>query len=156
MRYWDMSHRIALALVMAACVSASCAQAGTEGADDRYSFSRIDEGYLRLDGRTGQVSVCTRKVVGWACQLVPDERGALEAEIARVQWENAILKKELLAHDIPLPGVVAPPSSPKPEEPAPQSSGQTELNKLIAMMDKVWRRLVDMVWTLQREILKRT
>jgi hypothetical protein len=24
------------------------------------------------------------------------------------------------------------------------------------MMDNLWRRLVDMVWTLQREILKRT
>ncbi len=151
-----MLRAICPALIVAACLGASCAQAGTEGADDRYSFSRIDEGYLRLDGRTGQVSVCTRKVVGWACQVVPDERTVLEAEIARVQGENAILKKELLAHDLPLPGAVAPPPSPKPEEPGPQSSGQTELNKLIAMMDKVWRRLVDMVWTLQREILKRT
>jgi hypothetical protein len=151
-----MLRTIGPVLFFAACVSASCAQAGVEGADDRYSFNRIDEGYLRLDGRTGQVSICTRKVVGWACQLVPDERAALEAEIARVQGENAVLKKELLAHDLPLPGAVAPPSSPKPEEPAPQASGQTELNKLIAMMDKVWRRLVDMVWTLQREILKRT
>ena len=37
-----------------------------------------DDGYLRLDQRTGQVSLCSRAVVGWACQPVPDERTALE------------------------------------------------------------------------------
>jgi hypothetical protein len=139
------------ALVIAASVAAASAQT-----DDRYSFSRVEEGYLRLDGRTGQVSICTRKPAGWACQLVPDERAALEAEIARLQGESAALKKELLAHDLPLPGGTSPQSSVSPERPRPQLPGQVELNKLIAMMDKLWRRLVDMVWTLQREILKKT
>jgi hypothetical protein len=140
----------------AVVIVASVVAASAQTTDDRYSFSRIDEGYLRLDGRTGEVSVCTRKPVGWACQLVPDERAALEAEIARLQGESAALKKELLAHDLPLPGATSPQSSVPPETPRPQLPGQVELNKLIAMMDKLWRRLVDMVWTLQREILKKT
>jgi hypothetical protein len=100
--------------------------------------------------------VCTRKAIGWACQLVPDERAALEAEIARLQGESAALKKELLAHDLPLPGAASPQSSVPPETPRPQLPGQAEVNKLVAIMDRLWRRLVDMVWTLQREILRRT
>jgi hypothetical protein len=43
-----------------------------ESDDTRYTFNKTDEGYLRLDGRTGQVSICARRVVGWACQAVPD------------------------------------------------------------------------------------
>ena len=63
---------------------------------------------LRLDGRTGQVSLCGRAAAGWACQAVPDERAALEAEIARLQDDNAALKKELLARGLPLPSGVKP------------------------------------------------
>ena len=89
-----------------------------EGDDNRYTFNRADDGYLRLDGRTGQVSLCTRRTVGWACQTVADERSALEAEIARLQNENVALKRELLAHNLPLPGVVKPePPVAKNEEP---------------------------------------
>jgi hypothetical protein len=50
--------------------------------DSRYTFNRVDDGYLRLDGRTGQVSICAQRSAGWACQAVPDERAALESEIA--------------------------------------------------------------------------
>ena len=43
----------------------------------------------------------------WACTLVPDERAALENEIARLQRENGALKKDMLARGLPLPGGVA-------------------------------------------------
>jgi hypothetical protein len=52
-------------------------------------------GVLRLDTRTRQVSQCSRSDAGWACKAVPDERSALESEIARLRGENATLKKEL-------------------------------------------------------------
>ena len=35
-----------------------------EGADSRYTFHRVDDGYVRLDGRTGQVSMCAQRPVG--------------------------------------------------------------------------------------------
>jgi|SRR6266853_6987780 hypothetical protein len=35
-----------------------------------------------------------RNDAGWACKVVPDERSALETEIARLQGENAMLKKD--------------------------------------------------------------
>ena len=145
---------LAVAASMILPAAAQCPPAQAD--DDRYTFSRIDEGYLRLDGRTGEVTICTRKPVGWACQLVPDERAALEAEIARIQGENAALKKELLAHNLPLPGPSSPQPSVPPETQRPQMPGKAEVNKLIAIMDQLWRRFVDLVWTLQREILKHT
>lgn len=131
--------------------------AGAENDDTRYTFKRADEGYLRLDGRIGQVSLCTRRTVGWACQVVPDERVALEGEIARLQSENAALKKELLAHDLPFPGLAKPePPVAKPQEPSVQSPNGAEFNKMMSFIENVWRRLVEMIANLQKDILRRT
>jgi hypothetical protein len=127
------------------------------GDDTRYTFNRINDGYLRLDGRTGQVSVCTQRPAGWACQPVPDERAALEAEIARLQTENAAVKKELVAHNLPLPGTVKPePPAGKPDEPRLQLPNDADLNRVMNFIEKVWRRLVEMVETLHRDMLKKT
>ncbi len=66
----------------------------------RYTFSKVAEGFLRLDAQTGEVSVCSQRTVGWACQAVPEDRAVLENEIARLRKENAALKKDLLAHGL--------------------------------------------------------
>jgi hypothetical protein len=143
--------------LMLAGLAASAQTTSVENEDSRYSFNRADDGYLRLDGRTGQVSMCTRRAVGWACQAVPDERTALEAEIARLQGENVALKKEFIARNLPLPGTVKPePPAPKAEEPRVQLPSDADLNKVMTFMEKVWRRLVEMIVTLQKDILNKT
>ncbi len=157
-----MIRTASLALMMAGCAWAAPAvqaQVGsTEGEDGRYTFSRADDGYLRLDGRTGQVSICTRRPVGWACQSVPDERVALEAEIARLQGENVLLKKELLTRNLPLPGMVKPELPPvvKNEEPRLQLPTEADINKVVVFIEKVWRRMVEMIVSLQKDVLKRS
>lgn len=135
------------------CATPAWAEDKPDGDESRYTFTRTDDGYLRLDGRTGQVSVCSRRPAGWACQVVPDERTALEAELARLQGENAALKKELLAHSLPLPGVV------KPEPPAAKVDDlphDADLNKMMAFVEKVWRRMVEMITNLQKDAMKKS
>lgn len=150
----------ALLLLVAGCVlaaPAAFAQVPEAGSDDsRYSFNRIDDGYLRLDGRTGQVSLCSRRSSGWACQMVPDERSALEAEITRLQADNAALKKEMIARNLPLPGTVEPEQPATKPESGLQLPSDADLNKVMTFMEKVWRRLVEMIGTLQKEILNRS
>ncbi|HEY7243521.1 MAG TPA: hypothetical protein VH934_12760 [Xanthobacteraceae bacterium] len=151
--------RTAVSVVtLALCMAPAPAQAPTpENEDTRYSFNRVDDGYLRLDGRTGQVSFCTRRTAGWACAAVPDERAALEDEIARLQAANAALKKDLLARNLPLPGTVKPDApAAKPEEPRLQLPSDAELNKMMGFLEKVWRRFVDMIVSLQRDMLKKS
>jgi hypothetical protein len=136
------------------------------GADDsRYSFHRMGEGFVRLDSRTGQVAQCGWSTPGWSCKLVPDERVALESEIARLQRDNAALKKSLLSRGIELPaGVVAeaPTAGPVPPANVPDPSAKTEpkmpsdaeLDRAFAFMKRVWRRLVDMMNDMQRDMEK--
>ncbi|MBX9777089.1 MAG: hypothetical protein K2Y71_22140 [Xanthobacteraceae bacterium] len=127
-----------------------------DGGDARFTFHRADDGYLRLDGRSGQVSMCNRRTSGWQCQLVPDERTALEAEISRLQSDNAVLKKELLSRSLPLPNGM------RPDEPGSKSQVQrpplpddAEINRIMAVMEKIWRRMVDMIQSVQRDLQKR-
>ena len=68
--------------------------------DGRYTFHRVGDGFVRLDSRTGQVSQCGWSAGTWSCKTVPDERTALESEIARLQNENAALKKSLLSRGL--------------------------------------------------------
>lgn len=128
-----------------------------EAADSRYTFHRVDEGYVRLDGRTGQVSLCAQRPVGWACQAMPDERAALEAEIARLQGESAALKKELIARNLPLPGTVKPEApTAKEEPPRLQLPSDADLNKVVNFLEKIWRRFVEVIVTLQKDIQNKT
>ena len=131
-----------------ACAGPAVRAADMPADDSRYSFHRTKDGYVRLDGRTGQVSACTRKGTGWTCQAVADERAALEGEIARLQGENAALKKELIARSLPLPGVVK--SDPPAKIEDPHLLPDAEVNKAMAFVEKVWRRMVDMITSVQK------
>jgi hypothetical protein len=142
-------------------------QSAPPGADDgRYTFHRIGEGFVRLDSRTGQLAQCGWASTGWSCKIVPDERAALESEIARLQRENAELKKSLLSRGIELPsGVVAeapvsppvPPANvPDPSAKEPKMPSDAELDRAFTFMKNVWRRMVDMMVDLQRELQKKS
>ena len=87
---------------------------------------------------------------------MPDERAALETEIARLQAENAAVKKELIARNLPLPGTVKPDApAANPDEPRLQLPNDADLNKVMNFIEKVWRRLVEMIGTLQKDMLKK-
>jgi hypothetical protein len=87
---------------------------------------------------------------------VPDERAALEAEIAHLQADNAALKKELLAHDLALPSAVMPDAPAKAGEPRIALPSDADLNQVMSFMEKVWKRLVETIVNTQKEFAKRS
>jgi hypothetical protein len=141
--------RIAI-LVAVACLAAfapAAAQA-PDRENGRYTFKDVADGLLRLDTRSGQVSLCTKLAAGWACQTLPDDRSALEDEIARVQKENALLRKELASRALPLPEGARPEPGRDQELKVPTDA---EIDRAMTVLEKMWRRLVDMVQRLQKE-----
>jgi hypothetical protein len=150
-----------LVLIVATCVlaapRASAETAQPDNEDARFTFHRAGDDFVRLDGRSGQVSVCSRRSAGWLCQAVPDERVALEAEIARLQSDNAALKKELVARGLPLPsGVKSEPPPAKVERPRLQLPNDADFDRVMGFIEKVWRRLVEMIVNVQRDVWKKT
>jgi hypothetical protein len=140
--------------VLAAAIPAAAPVPAPDSENGRFSFSQVADGLLRLDTRTGQVSLCASRGPGWACQAVPDERTALENEIARLQDENARLKKEMIARNVPLPGVTPPPPGSRPQVELKLPS-DAEIDRLMTFMEKIWRRLIEMVQGVQKDIEKK-
>ena len=153
--------RINQSLAAAALCVALAAPAFAEGEmpdseHGRYSFSKVAEGFLRLDTQTGQVSVCSQRAVGWACQTAPEDRTAFEHEIEHLQSENAALKKALLSHGLPLPDEMMS------EAPGTDSNQITirlpdnaDIDRAIAYVGQVWQRFVDAVAKAHKQILNK-
>jgi hypothetical protein len=128
-----------------------------DGEDARYSFNRVPDGYLRLDARTGQVAMCSRRQVGWACQLVPEDRLVLDSEIARLQSENGKLKRELLSRGLPLPsGIDAPPRPRATPHDDAQRSGREDLDRTLRALTAMWTRFVEMIANFTRDVMKKS
>jgi hypothetical protein len=156
---------IAAVLLLGLATSApALAQGAPESDNDRFTFKEVPDGILRLDGRTGHVSLCS-KVSEWACRSLADDRTALENEIGRLLDENAALRKQLAARP-PVPPETVPPGPPALKPPAtvtpplPPKQGERELNlpsdaevnRMMAFLEKMWRRLLDMAQRTQREL----
>lgn len=145
------------AALAALCAPAQAQDTGGPSDNARFTYQRVQDGFLRFDVRTGQVSQCNWVAIGWYCRVVPDERLALESEIARLQTSNTALKKELLDQGLPLPDGI---------KPDPQVSsgnimelklpGDVEFGRVTGYVGKVWRQMVEMMVNLQRGVLRRS
>jgi hypothetical protein len=147
-------------LGLAAGAAPALGEGAPESDNGRFSFKDVPDGILRLDSRTGQVSLCSR-VTEWACRTLADDRIALDKEIGRLLDENAALRKQLEeARHVPIPPETVPPGATPPAAVQPPKQGERELtlpsdadvNRMMAFLEKMWRRLLDMAQRTQREL----
>jgi len=148
--------RLAIVVLFGCAASSALAQDSTpQNPPPRYSFNRVDDGFLRLDNSSGQVAFCGPHAVGWACQAVPEDRAALEKEIARLQDEVASLKTEIAALREP------PPPPRPPADLTPPSTGKSDdakqlredIERARAAFENAWRRLVDIIVNFQKDMM---
>jgi hypothetical protein len=126
----------------------------------RYAFNRVNDGFLRLDNVTGNVAYCGQTTAGWACQAVPEDRAALEKEIARLQDEVASLKQEVAAFRDPVPP--RPPAELSKPDSAPPSMNndksaelRSDMKRAGAALKNAWDSLVDMISNFQKDMLRK-
>ena len=122
----------------------------------RFSFQPVDGGLLRLDSQSGQVAFCGPRTAGWTCQPVPEERAALEAEIARLQDDLDRLRRDTAAlrETPPRPPAEVAPSA-KPAEPGIKLPRGEDLERTRAAIEDAWQRLMEMIVNLQRDIMRK-
>lgn len=82
-----------------AAVGAVCILGGhsTAIAQERFSLTLKDGAVVRLDQRTGAVSLCQTKAGGITCSMAADERAAWNAEIEVMADRIDLLEKRLAA-----------------------------------------------------------
>jgi hypothetical protein len=147
--------QIGMAIAVAATVLMGPARAEEptpDTAGGRYVFSKQANGFLRLDTQSGALSLCTEKPVGWACQTAPEDRAVFENEIARLQSQNAALKKVLLARGLPLPPGVAPDVPTAQNDSMPRLPSDAEIDRAIAFVGDVWQRFIDAIARAQKQV----
>lgn len=132
----------------------------------RFSFTKVEGGFLRLDSATGHMSFCSPHTVGWACEIVPEDRAALDAEIARLQGQLANLKDEIAKAQ---PQPPRPPAELSPRQGQDQAQDQTqgqddaklrfpsreEMERARAALERAWQHLVDMISEFQKDLMKK-
>lgn len=97
----------------------------------RYTIEKTDKGYVRMDTQTGEVSVCEESGTQLVCRVAPDERKALQDEIARLDDKVASIEERLGTLEkstIVNPGAILP--------------SDEELNRSFDTMEKLMRRFM--------------
>jgi hypothetical protein len=126
----------------------------------RYTFNRVDGGLLRLDRTSGEVAFCRSNGTGWVCEVVPENRTALQTEIDRLRGEVAALKKEVASLREPPPPVppqtVPPAPRPKGEETHIKLPTAEDIARARAFIADTWHRLVEMIENWQKDVLRKT
>lgn len=148
-----------LALLLVTVSPAASQTMPQSGLDEpgRFEMNETDDGFLRLDTKTGTVSVCHRKATEWVCESVADERAALEGEIERLSEENAGLRERVAA----LERGTGEAARPREKDGAGSETLELELpskqdmDKVMSFFEDAMRRLKDMVDNLKQEESKK-
>lgn len=143
---------------------AAVAQSMPDGEKGRYMLSPVADGVIRLDTRTGAVSICSNGGAGWACYAVPDERAALDAEIGRLQADNAKLKTELEAREPVVTGKIdeALPKTDSLKKPEPKVAdgerkieiplpSDRDMDRMMSFLERAWKRLIEIANRVQKD-----
>jgi hypothetical protein len=136
-------HSLALAtLLMLGVFSSAAAQESTPapGENGRFTFAPVADGQLRLDTRTGQVSLCHSRQGSWTCETVADDRAAYEKEIARLQ--NKISDLDALSRRS---------SGETTSKSEPKFPNDAEIDRAMNFFEKVLRRFRGLIENLSRE-----
>jgi hypothetical protein len=146
-------------------VGCAAAQSTPDSENGRYALSPVADGVIRLDTRTGAVSICSNSGAGWACYTVPDERAALDTEIGRLQAENEKLKTELATRDPVVTGktdeALPKTDSLKKAEPKVAEGerrieiplpSDRDMDRVMSFLEQAWRRLVEMANRMQKDV----
>jgi hypothetical protein len=122
------------ALVLAATVPGSLAQ----DAETRYSLEKTVDGYVRMDTRTGEMSLCTERAGQLVCRIAADERSAWQDELDRVTRRLDEVEKRLSALE----------GSPPAQD---ALSSEEQFEQSLSFMERFLRRFIDIAKDLEEE-----
>jgi cell division protein FtsB len=125
-----------VAALSLSAVTSALAQPAPLNDNWRFRMQKVDEGFLRLDAQTGQVSLCRSREGGWTCETVADDRAALEAEIKRLNDRVVSLERQVKEQ--------APPNQFRVPSDA-------ELDQMMSFFERVMKRFRGVVENLKKE-----
>lgn len=116
--------------------------------EDNFTFAPARGEHLKIDRRTGRVSLCKADDGVWQCRLVPDDRIAYEEEVEALRAENQRLQERVAELE----------EMQRSERESSRLFGPEDEKKIDEFMDfsgHAMRRFFDMVEDLKRDFENR-
>lgn len=106
--------------------------------ETRFTLEKTSDGYVRMDGKTGELSTCTERTGQLVCRLAADERSAWQDEVDRLARRLDEVEKRLSALEA---------------APAAQNALPTEeqFEQSLSFMERFFRRFMGIVKDLEQE-----
>jgi hypothetical protein len=127
-----MRTRVLALLSVPALALAGLAAPGLAQDTDRYALEKSAEGYIRMDRRTGAMSICTERDGQLVCRLAADDRDAFESEIERLSDAVDDLSDRVAALEQKSSGATSLPS-------------ESEFEQGLSYMEQFFRRFMGVV-----------
>ena len=119
------------------------AQVFAQDDTDRYTLEKTGNGYVRMDRRTGEMSLCEERSGQLVCKLAADERAAFQADTERLEAAIEALEERVAKLES---GLAA--------EPGDALSTEEEFEKTIGYMERFLRRFMGIAKDFEEEPAK--
>ena len=105
---------------------------------ERFRLEKTENGLVRMDTATGQMSLCQQNGDEFVCRMASDDRSAYAARLGRMQARLDALERRVdaLETSSPTSGAVA---------------SDEELDRSLGMMEKFMRRFMGIARDIERE-----
>lgn len=127
---------LVLAAFAVTAVTGISAPSSAEGVANRYQMEKTENGYVRLDTMTGEMSVCVENGGRLSCRAAKDERQALNDSIDMLETRITALEQNAHAGPAPEPKIL-------PDD--------EEIEKTLGVMEKFMRGFFDIAKELRED-----
>lgn len=107
-----------------------------DSSDERFRLERTDNGYVRLDMRTGRVSTCHERGDQLVCRMATEDRAAYEHSIEALESRVEALEARIAALET--------------RQPAASLPSEEEFEQTLGYMERFFRRFMGIVRDLER------
>lgn len=150
MRYQLITRSLSvLAIVAAVGLSGAMPAKSADTQAGRYVLKETPDGFLRLDTRSGDVSMCSKAEGKWGCRSMDEDGGDVRDRIVELERENSRLKDKIAKLD---EGGVGPTTQRRKFE----LPSDEEIDKAMTFVDKMLRRFKDALDNLKNDEEKGT
>jgi hypothetical protein len=119
----------------------------------RYAVSPSDDGFIRLDTETGATTHCGRREGVWRCDVLAEDRSALEAKIDALGDKVAALSAEVdkLAASVAALQAAQSETAKPPTAPPPLTEEDRQIDQASRFAERLMHRFFDMIRALKRD-----
>lgn len=124
---------------------------GSQAIKTRFTMTPANGGFIRMDTETGVLSFCSGKSGALRCQLVPDDRAALEKDIKRLKQQNKTLREDNKRLEDMVLGLGNKPGSSSSSKRTFRLPSEEEVDKALNYVERMYKKFRDKLRELEAE-----